>query len=461
MLASRRRFLGSAAAVTATLVLGGRRARAQAAGSQPLFISIEAAGAWDPTFLVDPVHSNANVTPWAARDILSSGNLTWAPARLPGEGTDVAATYAFEGEDFFLRWRDAITIFRGVDNQTVSHDVGPRVAFSGSNREGHPVLASLAASTAVARDGVTPPLAFITTGGYAESAGLVATSRAGNPTPLLRLTMPNSSRPATPSAAQQFHTDATHSRLRAWREARDQRLRASSSQPRLRSFLDKVSDARGADTTAAFDALAPAMAEAEAVSGARGSLIPAAAAVLGAMRNGACSAAHIDVGGFDTHSDHDAAADGQRFALRRLLEGVDFIARQVEATPSLAQRGVVVLVGSDFGRTFYNGTGPTRGKDHWPITAMMVLALGSAQGLLGGNRVVGGTVAAGGNGMTARKVLVRNGAVATVAANDPNGLTLTPALIHQTLHAKLAIDETLLRRFALPGLPVQPLPFFG
>lgn len=458
MLISRRRFVSSAAAVTATMMLG-RRARAQTAVAPPLFISVEAAGAWDPTFLIDPVAGNANVTPWATGDLLRAGNLTYAPFRLPGETT--AARYEFDGEDFFARWRDSLTFFRGVDNQTVSHDVGPRVSFAGSNREGHPVLASLAAATAITRLGVSPPLAFITTGGYAESAGLVATSRAGSPTTLLRLALPNSSRPANPAAAQQFHTNGAHSQLRAWREARDQRLKASTNAPRLRTFLDNVGQARGADTTAAFDALAPAMAEAEAVAGPRGSLIPAAAAVLGAMRDDACVSAHIDVGGFDTHSDHDVAADGQRFALNRLLEGIDFIARQVEATPSLAARGVVVLVGSDFGRTFYNGTGAGRGKDHWPVTAMMVLALGSAQTLLGGNRVVGGTVVAGGKGMTAQKVKLQGGVVATVGAADANGLTLTPALIHQTLHEKLGIDAELQRRFAIPGLPAQPLPFFG
>ncbi|MBM4280030.1 MAG: DUF1501 domain-containing protein [Deltaproteobacteria bacterium] len=457
---TRRRFVGSTAAVTATLLLG-RPGRTQQATPPPLFLSMEAAGAWDPTFLLDPVGGRADVTPWTEAQLLRAGNLTYAPLRLPGEGAVVDERYAFGGEDFFARFRDAITIFRGVDNQTVSHDFGPRVAFTGSDREGHPTLASLVARTAVDELTAPPPLAFITTGGYAETAGLVPTSRAGSPSTLLGATLPNSTRPASPATAQQFHTNATHANLRAYREARDARLRAGTTSPRLRAFLDDLAAARDAATTAAFDALAPAMVEAEAVAGPRGSLVPAAAAVLGAMAQGACVAAHLDVGGFDTHDDHDALDDGHRFALRRLLEGVDFVARQVETTPALSSRCVVVLVGSDFGRTFYNDTGATRGKDHWPVTAMMVLALGAAQATLGGNRVVGATVVGNGRGMTARRVRVRDGAVVSAPPDDAAALVLTPALIHQALHDKLHIDAALTGRFALPGLPATPLPFFG
>jgi uncharacterized protein (DUF1501 family) len=177
------------------------------------------------------------------------------------------------------------------------------------------------------------------------------------------------------------------------------------------------------------------------------------------MRNDACVSAHLDVGGFDTHNGHDDVADGQRPSLTNLLEGLDFIARQVEATPSLSARGVVVLVGSDFGRTFYNGTGALRGKDHWPITAMMVMALGSAQTLLGGNRVVGETFVGAAKGMQAKRLREQDGAVVTVAGDG--GLRLTPSLIHQALADKLAFDPSLVTRFKLPELPAAPLPFFA
>ena len=45
--------------------------------------------------------------------------------------------------------------------------------------------------------------------------------------------------------------------------------------------------------------------------------------------------------------------------------------------------GVVVVVASDFGRTRYNGDG---GKDHWPITSMMMMGAG-----ISGGRVIGQT----------------------------------------------------------------------
>lgn len=453
---SRRSFLQSAALATATLVLApSRRARAQSAGL-PLVISIEAAGAWDPTFLCNPV-ADARATPFAAGAIRTAGNLRYAPHRLPGEGTDVPERYTFNGEDFFQRWHTNMTVFNGVDNETVSHDVGPRVAFSGTNREGHPVLASLAAATAL-EGGVSPPLAFITTGGYAETAGLVVTTRSGGPDTLLNLARANSSRPLDPVVNQQYHVNDAEAALKEYRRARDVRL-SSSNAPRLRAFVERVVSARNVDADAAFDALAPAMAEAQATPGGNQSLLRALSAVLGAMRNDACVAAHVDRGGFDTHNDHDDLVEGQRPALRTLLEGIDFLAREVEASSTLSARGVVVLVGSDFGRTFYNGTGANRGKDHWPVTSMMVLGLGSASSLLGGNRVIGQTVVGAAKGVTAKRIKVQGGAV--VVDDSANGTKLTPALVHQALRAQLGIDSALQARFSLPGLPATPFPFFN
>jgi hypothetical protein len=450
---NRRCFLQSAAAVSATLLLG-RGARAQSAGL-PLVITIEAAGAWDPTFLCDPVGGASQVTPFASSAIRTAGNLRYAPRRLPGESTTVPELYAFNGENFFVRWRDGLTIFNGVDNETVSHDVGPRVAFAGTNREGHPVLASLAAATSVSSSGSAPPLAFITTGGHAETAGLIVTTRAGGASTLLSLARPNSSRPNDPTAAQQYHVSDAESALRDYRRARDARLKGSVNAPRLRAFIEGVVSARSEDADARFDALGDAFAQAQSASG--GGLIRHLSAVLGAMKNDACVAAHVDRGGFDTHGDHDDAADGHRPRLASLLDGLDFIGREVEGSATLRERGVVVVVGSDFGRTFYNGTSATRGKDHWPITSMMVMALGSAQAILGGNRTVGATFIGSGKGMNARNVRVVGGEV----VSGSEGRRLTPALVHQSLRAKLGIDRTLQQRFSLPNLPATPFPFFG
>lgn len=451
---TRRLFLQSAAAVSATLVLS-KVARAQSSGSVPFVISVEAAGAWDPTFLLDPVGNNGQVTPFAGSAIRTAGELRYAPHRLPGEDTTIPELYAFEGEDFFQRWRDTLTVFNGVDNETVSHDVGPRIAFAGTHREGHPVLAALAATTAAASS--PPPLAFITTGGHTETAGLIVTSRVGGAATLLNLARPNSSRPADPLVNLQYHANGAESALRAYRRARDARLEANAPSQRLRAFVDRVMSGRSAASEAAFDALGPAFAEAQTTPAPGNSLIKPLSAVLGAMKSGACVAAHVDRNGFDTHSDHDDALEGHRAALFALLEGLDFIARQVEDSAVLRERGVVVLVGSDFGRTFYNGTGADRGKDHWPVTSMMLMALGSAHAILGGNRVVGQTFVGAGKGMTARKVKAQGG---RVVLND-DGVKLTPALIHQSLGAKIGVDPALRQRFSLPDLPATPMPFFG
>ena len=47
---------------------------------------------------------------------------------------------------FFEKYQNDLLVINGIDNQTVSHDVGRRNTWSGTTREGHPCVAALHAS---------------------------------------------------------------------------------------------------------------------------------------------------------------------------------------------------------------------------------------------------------------------------------------------------------------------------
>ena len=106
---------------------------------------------------------------------------------------------------------------------------------------------------------------------------------------------------------------------------------------------------------------------------------------LAAFKAGLAVSANIELGGFDTHANHDV---NQVRQLAKLFAGINYLMQQAEALGILGD--LVVFVGSDFGRgKGYNGPGAADGKDHWPVTSMMVLS--GDPGLIGGDRLIGAT----------------------------------------------------------------------
>jgi hypothetical protein len=100
---------------------------------------------------------------------------------------------------------------------------------------------------------------------------------------------------------------------------------------------------------------------------------------LAAYQAGLSVSVSVSMGGFDTHGNHDANH------LPRLIDfvnGASFAMQEAERM-GIADK-VAVVMGSDFGRTpgYNNGNG----KDHWPISSMMMMGPG-----IPGNRVIGGT----------------------------------------------------------------------
>jgi uncharacterized protein (DUF1501 family) len=424
---SRRDLLKLSAAGAATMFLVPRTSRAQAAcGVGPLLITIEAQNAWDPTFLCDP-KTNAAFTPWVSGDLRTASGIQYAPRLLPDL---TKAPYITNGQDFFVKHASRMVVVNGVDNATVSHDIGPRVAFAGSNREGVPTLAGLVA----AARGATLPMSLLTTGGFVNTEGLVPITRAGNVNVLLGLARSNVAN-FTSTSPRNIHDPSVFSMLRERVQQRDQRRAAAAKVPREVAGILRVAPSRAAEMNAQFDSLEEALDAASSVSSTN-PIIPKAAACMAAMAAGACAAAHFETQeSFDTHDNHDV---DHPLAMQELLELVDFVLDTANNTPALAERGVLVVVGSDFGRTRYNDDA---GKDHWPVTSMMIAAAGAATSLIQGGRVVGKTVTqvdgVTANGLVARKVKLDSGDVIEAGDDDPQGITLQAGHVHLALREAL------------------------
>lgn len=462
----RRSFLQAATAATVALTFG-RRARGQAITPPPLFISVEANQAWDTTTSVDP-QAHPAFSLYTENQIQTVGGLRVAPFdgttpfRVRRLSTDTTV-------DFFSTFGRFIRVVNGVDHRTVSHDIGPRHAFSGSLREGFPAIGALVAAV----QGPNRPLAFLSTGGFDDTQGIVTLTRSGKQSILRELARPN--RSAGLSTNPTFLPDDVDLLVRQAASERDAR-RASLLQARhaLAKTLKNhtaMTNARGAEED--FLGLADVL-DATPATNDPNALISAAGLALAGMRTepASCTSAHLSFGNFDTHADHDDIDTGHRKRMQDLLEGVGHLIDEIENNPAnaaLKARGVLIYVSSDFGRTAYNGgeEDGARGKDHWPVTSAMIIGLGAMADQVSGGTSIGATTVFSDAGVLqpgarAKKLrLDGNGnLVAAATLNDTSAglFALTAAEMNLALRQALRLDEEvplpgslkLVDRFTLP-----------
>lgn len=385
----------------------------------PLWVMVDANGGWDPTSLCDPKGrlSESEEDPmnksYLASEIGQAGNIRFAP---------VGGNQAF-----FEKHYKKLLILNGVDTETNSHDTGSRNTWSGKLNEGHPCFAALVAG-AVGRD---KPMAFLTNGGFDFTAGLVAPTRTGNMGALSRLAFPN--RIDTSNNDSLYHTEATMERIGRAQRERLESLMRTESMPARAARMSMLHNARlGENELKHLTEFLPAE-----LDNTNNPLKRQAQVAIAGYRAGITVAASLSYGGFDTHGSHDAAHIPR---LTSLLEGIDFLLEEAERT-GIADR-IVVVVGSDFGRT--PGYNPTNGKDHWSVTSMMLLGPG-----IPGNRVIGLTDE-------------RHRAISlnpTSLAADPGGTRIKPSHVHQALRRLAGIDQAeVTQRFPIYD---GALPLFG
>lgn len=348
--------LGALSMMAPALVPRARAASTAWTGRVWLFVHAD--GGWDPTLLCDPKGRASPDAPdpvntYGVDEIGQAGPFRYAPV----EGHAA----------FFQRFRDSLLVLNGVDCQTNSHEVGTRATWSGTSDMGAPALGALVAAHPAER----PAMSWLAQGGYTPTDGLLAETRLSDTRTVLEIAYPDRLDADDPDSA--LFTGDTLARLAAARQARLERQLAASTLAREQRLLTMLGESRAGDN--ALAALAEVLPD--ALEG--GDLRRQVQLAMACFASGVSIASTVRIGGFDTHGDHDRTHTPR---VRDLLDGVTFA--WDEARRLGVEDRLVVVVGSDFGRTPWYNDG--QGKDHWSISSMMLMGAG-----IDGGRVIGAT----------------------------------------------------------------------
>lgn len=334
----------------------------------PLYIMVNAGGGWDPTSLCDPKGAKSMDDPDAMnRSYLTSDiGVTPSGIRYAPLGSMDNPKYF---QEFFEKHDKEMLIINGVDMATNGHDTGQVHTWSGRLASGYPSFAALAAAV-YGRD---LPMSYLSFGGYDDTQGQVARTRSGNTQALARIAYPDRIDPN--NEASLFHSPAASKAILDAQQARKDRLLANEQLPRVQRAVGMMYASRtGSNELKKLQQFLPEM-----LDNSGNPLLRQIQVAMAAYKAGITVAVNLNIGGFDTHGNHDASHIPQ---LQRILEGLDFITKEAE------RQGVpgnyVTMVGSDFGRT--PGYNDTDGKDHWAITSVMAMGKG-----IRGGRVIGET----------------------------------------------------------------------
>jgi len=386
----------------------------------PLFLSIHCGGGWDPTSFSDPKGREAEDQPNPMNYYLTesirqptlgegaiSSPIRWAPMGM--------------NDAFFERFWSKLLVVNGVDTSTNNHMSGTRHVNSGVLDEGHPCLTSMVAAV----HGPSMPLGFITNGGYDVTRGVVARTRVGNLDALRQISFPTRI-----NDESNYVHDTTFAAVKRYQQERLQRKVDAIRLPRLKRTLERFAGVHSTENELSrLESYLPELNTFQTGLGRQG------AVALAGYRAGVTVSANLTTGGFDTHGNHD---QNQSNALDRLSMGIAEIWDQVEMAG--LEDKVTILVSSDFGRT--PGYNMGNGKDHWPITSMLMMGAGIA-----GNRVIGSTT-------HGHRTMAVN---PETFQEDEDGIIITPAHVHRALREMMNLnDNNVVRDFPLSAelLPI-------
>ena len=300
---------------------------------------------------------------------------------------------------------------------------------------GYPSLAALFAAS----KNPSLPMAYISNGGYDFTASLVSRARASSADFIDDLADPNSSEYLYRSAKNSGQDIDIYQQIKLAQKQRLKRQQAQAELPLRRQQLNQLFTVRQEDNDLAKLSTEKDLIEAAIpVNGHMHSPVrnqvrgfkSQASLVAAAFKAGVAASANISTGGFDTHGNHDST---QYQSLGDLLEGIVYL-QEALAEAGIAEKTTVVI-GSDFGRTPYYNSG--NGKDHWPITSMMVM---HPEGSIKGGKTFGSSTKM----FRSQKLDLNNGGM------NNDGQLLTPAHVNSALRKELGIaDNTLAVRFPL------------
>jgi len=376
----------------------------------PFFVSIEAQGGWDVTSFCDP-KASSTINHWAATQPVQT--IAGSPIHY--------APFAYNQRFFSSHYADTLVI-NGIDTQTNAHQAGQRHSWSGRLAEGYPSFAALAAAAL----GPSLPLAYLSNGGYNQTAGLVSYTLMQDPSVLNKLVYQDrflDYNPADWDAPKFFQRKTTRDIINRYKAERLARLQNQPHMaPRIEHALNQFATAQAGQSQ--LQALAQYIPETLVsytdADGRWNPLLRQAQIALSAYQSGLCVSADLVAWGFDTHDNHD---EDHSNALQGLQNGIEFLWTEAERL-GIADR-LIVLVQSDFGRTPEYNDG--NGKDHWPITSALIMARNASWA----NRVVGQT----GAGHEAQSLNP------TTLLPDTNGIVLQPKHIQQAMRELAGIEN--------------------
>lgn len=436
----------------------------------PYWIMLHASGGWDPTLLCDPkggkLEDPSKPDSWTDDSVnhfekgVQVGPFNVAPVNFEDDfnGTVVEL---YSSKRFFEDHGKRLLVFNGVDTATNNHDTGPRTVWSGRPLDGQPALAALVA--AQGSKNLDLPLAFLSWGGYDNTAGVVPLARSQSDLRVVqRVAYPNvinvENLGNANDPAKSFFTSDTMARIQAAQAERLKGMSGKQTLPGTKAQMGSLLLAR--QGSGSLSALADELVNVDPVTvptafpdefgalddnafgGDFRGLLSQAQLALHSFHAGVGVAANLAIGGFDTHSGHDNQHIPQMMKLLKTFDYIFALAKQLGIDDKL-----FVVIGSDFGRTPYYNQG--NGKDHWNVTSMLATGPGIA-----GNRVIGASDA----GQKPMRVDPKDPSK-VLEDSDPSGVRLEPVHIHHELRRVGGLAGTDLDKAW--GLPGDALPLFG
>lgn len=445
----RRSFLKVAAMTGLAVAAAPRNARAAIKPyGGPFYVMISARGGWDPTYFCDPKPKGGPFNRLYNFDpaIDKVGNFSFANIPLAANlVTDpMSAAYLMKTGDFFSKHVNNLLVLNGVNMQTNNHDRGVVTTWSGRGDGGYPNFAALVAATRAPDH----PLAFISSGGYDGTGSLIPVTRLNSVTSFRKLAEPNRINPADPNNINTYVPASTYERVQAAQQARLAGFKAGQHLPRVADSANQLYVARGNLDALSQVELPDTLVDIPNELGDLERMMQQTQLAIAAFKAGLAVGVNLEMGGFDTHANHDTVQVRQ---LAKLMHGIDFVVQ--EATAAGIYGDMVIMVGSDFGRgKGYNGVNAGDGKDHWPVSSAMFLS-GNA-GKIGAGRVIGGT-----DDLDQLPLGIDPVTLETLPIDDDSGVVMTGAHIHLALREMAGISGAApAQKFKLPG---EILPLFG
>lgn len=372
----------------------------------PFYVVFNASGGWDTTYMMDPKGVEGINRLYKEGDILSEGNLRFAPTAAHMD----QAGGGMSNEDFFARYAGELLVLNGLDYSVNNHAPCSRYMATGKlDSLAYPTFAALVAAC----KGPDCPLAFLTFGNYSATGNVVAMARVPYLPTLGRIANADC---VEGNSRSPYHEDFVSQRIEA---ALKDQTDARISQARLPRVERSQSMLFAAQMNSrALRRITPFIPRENPTA----RLHQQSEIALASFKAGVCVSANLSIGQFDSHANNDR---DQMKLIPELLAGIDFTLRRAE---ELAIRDkLVVVIQSEMGRTpdYNNGDG----KDHWSVGSIMFLGPG-----IKGNRVVGETD----NGQFL--IPIDPASLATTGNRD-TGLRVRPEHVHLALRELAGITS--------------------